>query len=566
VTTVDKSWWRGMRAPRTAEDTSQGAHVTRSLRAAAGLRAENALFIGLFALYAGVGMWLVLAQHSVMDDALSRVANASYVLYSREPKLANIGFVWTPLPSLLILPLLPLKFAWPALVGQGLLANLLSAVAMAVSARVLYGLLGDLGVRRHVRIAIAIAFGLQPMIIWFGANGMTEALLIVFVLLASRRLVQWLDNSRPRHLMAAGWFLAIGYLARYEVLAAGCAALALVVVVSWRRSPLAGSERRHLVVADALLLGLPLAASFTLWALASWVIVGQPFEQFSSVYGNSALVEHGGQERPDLSLLAVQWLVLAPALPVALVAAAITAGRRDAAPLAPVGLLSAVLAFEVAVYLSGSLFGFLRYQIAAIPLLAVLVGYLIGRWEPMPRRQESVHRWRVVGAVACLVPGVLTSSYAFMNRPDLANQEWGHIRPAVLSLLGDTGPVFGSNNGALEIDREVAAYLDARRLEPGSVVIDSGPGFAVLVASANARQFVITSDRDFNGAVTDPVGHKVRYILVSRNHAQHDEVGARWPDLAVGEAGPFWATLEVAFPSRNNPKAHDWMLWRVRTR
>ncbi|ONI88264.1 hypothetical protein ALI144C_07420 [Actinosynnema sp. ALI-1.44] len=531
-------------------------------------RAGLGIFFGFLTLYLVVGCWLVLEQHSVMGDALSRVANANYVIYSREPKLANIGFVWTPLPSLLYLPLLPLKHLWPPLVEQGLLANIVSAVAMAGSVKVLYGLLGDLHVSRRVRIWLTVAFGLQPLIIWFGANGMTEALLIVFLLLAIRRLVRWTADTNPRHLMAAGGFLALGYLARYEVLASGCAAIAFVVALSWYRSPGGRAHRRRVALADALLAGGPLAAAFFLWAVASWVIVGHPFEQFSSAYGNSALVQKGGGiASVDPSLLTMQWLVLAPLLvPVLVLTAFFAVRERNVSMIVPVGLFSAILAFQCAAYFAGSLFGFLRYQIVVVPLLVVLVGYLFRGSGLIAvvlhrRRKEWI---AVVTAVVLIIPGGFTSGYAAMTKPEFATEEWSHVRPAVLASLGHAQPVVGSYNGAFEIDREVAAYLDGRRLPPGSVVVDSGPGFAVLVASANLRQFVITSDRDFEGAVTDPIGHDVEYLLVSRGHSQHDEVAAAWPDLTQSSASPPWAEVEVVFPSRNHPKTHEWTLWRVR--
>src|SRR5215210_390261 len=282
--------------------------------------AEAAVFLGLLALYLAVAAWLVFGQHSIMEDALSRVANASYVIYSREPKLANLGFVWTPLPSLLMMPLLPLKYLWPALVEQGFLANVMSAVVMAASARALTGLLGALGVARKASIGLAIAFGLQPMIIWFGANGMTEALLLLFLLLTARELVQWLTDNDFRHLMGAGAYLALGYLTRYEMLAAGCAAIALVGAVTWWRTAGGRVARRQGAFANVLLIAAPLVAAFTLWAVASWVIVGHPFDQFTSPYGNSALVASGGGRGSiEPTLLLIQWLVLAPLLPLVVI-------------------------------------------------------------------------------------------------------------------------------------------------------------------------------------------------------------------------------------------------------
>ena len=543
------------------------------------MRPDRLLFAGFGVLYTVLGLWLVLVEQSVMEDALSRVANASYVLYSREPKLANVGFVWTPLPSLLLLPFLPLKHVWPALVEQGLLANLLSALAMAGSVVVLYGLLGDLRVARRLRMVLAVTFGLHPLIAWFGANGMTEALLLLFLLLAARRLVRWTADGDPRHLMAAGGWLAVGYLARYEVLAAGCSAVALVTAITWLRTRGTSPERRAAAMADALLVGGPLAVSFGLWALASWVIVGHPFEQFSSQYGNSALVAMGDTATdPAPLVLAQQWLVLAPLIVVAAVGAAVLAWRRrDPALLAPVGVLASVLGFELLAYLSGSLFGFLRYQIAVVPLAVVLTGYLfsaapsvvpVGRGgrsrATWARARRMTGRGAVIAALGLVLPGLVTSGYAFMALPGLAPQESGQVRPAILSLAGQPIPP-GSANAAFALDRQVAAYLDAQRLPPGSVAVDSGPGFAVLAATDNPEAFVITSDRDFEGAVQDPVGHNLQYLLVTPGDTQYDRVAAVWPELVQGGDLPFWAArADVVFEVPDDvPVAHQWALWRV---
>jgi len=553
------------------------------------LSAESAVFLGLLALYLAIAAWFVFGQHSVMEDALSRVANASYVIYSREPKLANLGFVWTPLPSLLMMPFLPLKYLWPALVEQGFLANVMSALAMAASARALSGLLGALGVARKVCIALAIGFGLQPMIIWFGANGMTEALLILFLLLTGRALVQWLVDDDLRHLMAAGAYLALGYLTRYEVLAAGCAAIVFVGAVTWLRAAGGRVVRRQAAFADILLVAAPLLAAFTLWAVASWVIVGHPFDQFSSQYGNSALVESGGGTSSiEPTLLPIQWLVLAPLLPLASIATIIQAmRRRDLSIVPPAGLFLSVMAFEAMVYFAGSLFGFLRYQIVVIPLLITLVGYLLrqqrGLVPASPHQEATWHatagrggtwasppglrpkRMRLVPLVAAvaMIPGILTSGYTFMYQRQYASQEWGRIRPAILSTMGYKVAPDGNSNGAFDTDREVAAFLDAKRLPTGSVVVDSGSGFAVIVASANPRQFIITSDRDFHGAVIDPVGHQVQYLLLLTNPAQYDEIAATWPDLAAGTPRASWARRAVVFRSGGRPGAHEWTLWQV---
>ncbi|TMK20351.1 MAG: hypothetical protein E6G68_04770 [Actinobacteria bacterium] len=96
-------------------------------------RGALVLFACAFALYGTVAAVLVFVFHFVMGDAVARVANASYALYSRDPHLGAIGFVWPPLPTLVLMPLLPFKAIFPVLVTRGFAANLATAAFMAGS-------------------------------------------------------------------------------------------------------------------------------------------------------------------------------------------------------------------------------------------------------------------------------------------------------------------------------------------------------------------------------------------------------------------------------------------------
>src|SRR5438874_734088 len=71
-------------------------------------------------------------------DGLSRTANAWYVIFSRDPHLSAIGFVWPILPSLVQIPLLPLvrPLGSPELAGW-LMSSMSGAATLAVLAAIL---------------------------------------------------------------------------------------------------------------------------------------------------------------------------------------------------------------------------------------------------------------------------------------------------------------------------------------------------------------------------------------------------------------------------------------------
>ena len=71
-------------------------------------------------LYLALAAYITLLTHSegLGQDGVSRVAIANRILFSRDPHLAAVGFVWSPLPELVLVPLVALKSLWPALVQE----------------------------------------------------------------------------------------------------------------------------------------------------------------------------------------------------------------------------------------------------------------------------------------------------------------------------------------------------------------------------------------------------------------------------------------------------------------
>ena len=539
------------------------------------------VFVASTIVYLALAAVLVFRYDSVLGDAMSRVANAYYMLYSRDPKLAAVGFVWTPLPSIVLAPFLPLKAIWPPLVTRGFLANIESALLMAGSAVLLRGILADLGLARLPRLTLVAVFVLNPMSLYYGANGMSEAMLLFFLLAAVLPLARWMRQPTPLHLVVAGLALGLGYLGRYEAIAPGLAATALVGAVSYRRGRRAGREphdARNLAVSDGTLIGVPVVFAFGLWAIASWLIVGHPFDTFTSRYGNTAQVSAsragiagavGGTGLDVVPYLGRQLVALAPAFGIVLVFALVVAWRRrDPWITAPIVVLGAVMGAQALTVASGGSFGWLRFQISAIPLTALLVGYLLspawGRSSLRAKVAPSAPRRRVRSAGAALLALVLTGAGSVTaliawSDPALAREEHAHVVPIADRILG-VHPWQRLTLGDLSGERRVAAAID--RLAPGNgtVLVDVALGFPIVLASSHPQQFVITPDRDFPDAVADPVGSGIRYILVSRDTGTMDAVSAKYPDLYRSGAG--FSRLAREFPSPYG-NGRIWRLYRV---
>ena len=514
------------------------------------------------AVYVSVAIYLIVVNDVIFPDALSRVGNAQYVLASRDRHLAAIGFVWNPLPSLVLLPFIPLRAVWPALISTGLVGAIASALFMAGAVGVIRRTLQDLGLRRVARLSLTAVFAVHPMIVLYGGNGMSEAALVFFVALASRFLIAWLGQPSTRWLTALGFALAGAYLTRYEALAPGLAVLLLVPVVSAFRAVGSWRERRAAALADLAVVGLPFMFTFIGWAVISRVIVKQWFPTLQSDYGNTAQVASsskfiaqvvGHTFRARSSYALHQIVGLEPALAVLLVLAVVMLLlRRDLRLIAPIAIAGAVLSFDAFAFLSGTSFGWLRFQIASVPLAVLLAGLLVAS-VPGGRLVRAL---AVVLALALTAPAIVTSSYTMSDRK-LAREEAkplrSVLRPASLTSVEE------SQVRRFDVEWDIAHYLDARHLRRGAVLTDAAFSFAVLLASHDPEAFVITPDQDFQPALADPGTFHVQYLLVpDPAAASYDALNVAFPQ--VYEKGLPGATLQREWKGRGGP---DWRLYRL---
>jgi hypothetical protein len=97
-------------------------------------------------------------------------------------------------------------------------------------------------------------------------------------------------------------------------------------------------------------------------------------------------------------------------------------------------------------------------------------------------------------------------------------------------------------------------------LPPASVLADTGSAFAVIAASDNPRQFLVTSDDGFAAALADPPSHGIRYLL-RNEHGGVDTVRNTWADLGTTQ-GPTWARRVAVYPGAG-PWSYGWTVWAV---
>ena len=575
-------------SPTPVATASFTADPRRGTRSRGGVWARRILsdggivFLVTFSAYFTVAMLLDFEYHSFQGDAIARMANGFYMIHSRDPHLAAIGFVWNPLSSIADLPLLAFNSVWPLLASHDVAGTTVSAVAMACAAYQLHALLKEWRVRTVPRLILTAFFAFNPMILYYGGNGMSEALYLFAMIAAARYLLRWLGAGDLRSLVYTAIALAIGYLERSEPLAAAMLAAPIVFFVTYRHSIAQRSQRVWAGLTDVTILLLPIVTAVVGWAAVSWVITGQSFPQFTSKYGNTHLIAEShvasGTMLSRLVHEATAITYLSPLLVVIVVAACVVALlRRNGQIIGLVAILGGGLAFTLASYLTGAIFPWFRYYIMVVPLEVLLVGSLLSipaGARPAPAHREQAHGGRPGGrrrgakpalvsvgvillCVGLLLPSIPGTARAMDNYA---------VAPDVVKYIGF---IYQKNLSPLELSakdsyaqvQQMAAYLDDRHFSIGDVIADTANSCIpnVYTNVTDPRIFVITNDRDFQTVLADPLASHSHYLLVG--FAQDgDAVLAKYPHLGRGSG---WVKLVHTFLFPHGAACNGFRLFRV---
>ena len=543
-------------------------------------RLKNLAFAAPLVAYLTVGYWLEVRNGFILGDALSRVSAAQSVLFSRDPHLAAIGFIFTPLTAMVQVPIIALSPVWPALAERAFSATVMSALFMAGAVVQVLSMGIDRGLPRWYTVTIAALFAVHPMIVFYGANGMSEAPFVFFMTWAVRRLIMWMVDDDVHHLIAAGGIaMGLAYLTRYDALACVAAAGSVVAVTTYLRAPRPPRVRR--AVLDLIIISGPGVAAFIGWAIASWLITGEAFAQFTSEYGNKAILEQSGATGPGLlgglSFAAACILLLAPMLVPLGAWAGFVRWRRPrwSMLIPPVAIFGSALAFQSATYALGGTFGFLRFYIIAVPFAATLALLAVpdGRFvpairpgrnaQPVPTVPTTRYRGGYRAAAAAIALCVLVAGWG-MSLPRYAPQEFAlgavlHPEPESIDPVIEREERIART---FSTERRIARYLDDLDLPDSSVIVDTVYGFAVVAASRKPKMFVLPSDPDFVRILNDPIDRGAKYLLAvpPTGRGQADTLNKRYPTLY--DNGADVATLELEIPNDGDGQP-DWRLYRV---
>jgi len=499
-------------------------------------------------------------------DSFSRMADGFYIIYSRDPHLSAVGFVWDPLSSVADMVVLLGNHLWPALSHNNMAGSIVSATAMAGAAYQMCAALREWGVSRAPRLLLTAFFALNPMIAYYGGNGMSEGLFIFTLIASTRYLLRWVRDGDLRSLAYSAVALGFCYLTRNEASFAALFGGLAVGGVSYWRCDRRGLSRLKTATSDLVIFGVPAFTAAAGWAIVSYVITGQWFAQIQSIYGSAAqekLLSHKTVHgRIVYEFHAIE--AFAPLLPLLIVVAAVVALRkRDPRVLAPLGVLGGALGFDMLLYMGNGIQDYLRYWIVALPLGVLLLGCLVAAVQsPSATTQVGAHMttapsrsgFRGVGVIVAvilvllvMVPTTISTASGMLN-PEVGVEESLQI-----------GYIFKSHPNANDLTYPNAypqalalgRYFENKHLPNGDVVVDNSVGCMpmVIVTSNQPKLYVIPNDRDFQRILSDPITFHARYIL--------EADPARFPNTAMNilypslwSSGAEFTKMVHQFPSR----------------
>jgi len=496
------------------------------------------IFALVFAAELAFGVWMA-ARGFRWNDAMSRSASALSVVQGADPKLANIGFVWPPLPTLCGALLALLYPLWPSLISSGAAAALTTAACAGATAALLVATASRLGLSRRLAWAFALLVAMNPMLFLYGSNGMPEGVAAPFLVGAVCCLTLFWHSGERLWIAGAGVALALGVACEYPAVpygAAVCVALAASVVWGSEARVWAPRGRARAIEGLGLLLVLPPVFVGLLWIGANAVIMGDPFDFISGDYGygsfksaadpSGAVVYVTGDAVGALTLVCER--VFPFLIPLAAVLAVrIVDGRLWRINTLLVALLSLSVPLGMVAPLAflGSPMGFLRYLI--YPLF-VAAGW--GLYEIALSRRPRV-------AVALILSGWLVAIPAalWIMSGRLGPEERTELHAVTHGLNG---------TDSIDVAAPVARFLESDILPRGrNVVFDSvaqGAMVAVQIRPAFLEQLILTSDRRFRSAIAHPGSHDVGYFLMP------DPKGT--PTAAIGRAYPrLWDAGQPGF-------------------
>lgn len=466
------------------------------------------IFLFVFGAEASAGYYLNHVRQLISGDSISRVANAFYVIYTVPPHLASIGMVWTPLPSLLELPLMLLWPLYHPIASSALAGVIVSSFFAALTSLLLFRTFAEYRHSIAFSTFCVLLYAFNPYIFLYGSNGMSEIIFCFMIIWSVTDLIKWMEDKRTYYAVRIAVALALAFLSRYEAItfAAGIAICVVVILLfSKEFAHLESRSRRretyYLIESNLVVFMTPVAFSVIVWLAYNYLITGNALYFLNSTYSN--LGQSGGILN-DKALAAIYrqpagvlayvlgkafWFI-PPALLIIL--KRIFTGKvfhKSFLIFLIILVFSEIL--QCFLLFEGKSAAWLRYFMYPLPVAAA--------WLPYELRTVKNALLKYAGVFLVFAASGVLTFYVLVN-PVKAPDQYN---------------VFGNNKGSLSIETQnrIADYIN-RNLPDATILMDTFTTFSVVLGSDHPQNLIVSSSLIFNEAIKHPKEHKVQYILI----------------------------------------------------
>jgi hypothetical protein len=520
---------------------------------------KESLLIGVlfFVLYVAIGAYISQIKHYLPFDSLARLISAWLVFSGTEVKLASIGFLWPPIPTLVILPWVLI----PPLVKSWLAVVVVSALFMALSCIILGQIAASCGISNWLRRMFMTIFGIHPFILMFGANGMSEAVLVAITLAACYWLIRFWQWDRNTHLIFAAGFFGLLPLIRYEYVILTIWAGFILTLLSWKRRS-EFSEKGFRDFLEGRLLAYSSLAIYPLflWALTSWYVMGNPIYFLLNDRSAVSVAEYLvasyarllGSDVASFIVIFRTWFWIFPLGTIAsIVGVSLGVRQRDSFLVSFSFMPWLIPLLQFILLIRQASVPLLRYFIMSVPLGAAISFVVYSQLFPLLQK----YRWgktTLIGAYLLLFVSSIYSSTVLLENYPFQTQE----RETWKALTSDQLP----QNKEFEESYAIGKMLPTMIPSGSRVLIDTFHfGFAVMLGAGDHSIFMDFTDPNYDAALEYPPDY-VDFVLVPKPEQRGALYSINMLHRSLHEEGAAWATLIEEFPET----ILEWKLYKVK--
>lgn len=492
---------------------------------------ESGLIFAFFSIIYGIVGYFMLTDGRIVDFVSLEHLNEAYMVFWNDPpRLAAIGLDAGTFGSVAFLPLTIVKPVATSLVAL----PILSCIAAGLLMGSINSVMRNCDIALGFRIVLLVLFGLNPMFVFYAANGGPDIIALFFLGIALSSLIAWSVSDQTRHLAAAGLAIGVAMMVDYQFILVGLGFMVALMIIS------ASKKVDGLKVRATLLLFLtPLAYALLFWCLINWVLLGNPFEWVSAQNGVIQVNTTGALQAittdfwgsmGDLFEVTLGIAPLALAAGFLLIIGAIMKGDSTGWGLLVIGLCLAAGPVIRAVGADQANLLELAYGLPlAVFAVAAVAWFGKDGWSAIAAGLIAV------GLIAAIpLAWNAMQDYRFQNQAQ-AFTRWVDTRE---SQEGTTS--IGDYQVGIDPELAMANFINTRiPQEKRSILVDQNFSYAVMTTSGRPQNFFDRTDEgedDWQATIDDPFG-EVSYMLITTSR-EGDQIAKAWPTAVEGgEAG-----------------------------